>query len=169
MGGLIPSWKQYHDPVSLVSKPIQMGPVWMEASAISGIKLADTIWYHDPPASSYLSCMAVKAARFQSKDAERIMLHELRSSLMKEGINISKESSILRIAMAVSRNINFDLERFKTDLHSDECILAFRKDLDEVSVMNIIRFPSILVQWEDGKRSLISGYRKQDELFRIGV
>ncbi len=169
MGGLIPSWKQYHDPVSLVSKPIQMGPVWMEASVISGIKLADTIWYHDPPASSYLSCMAVKAAGFQSKEAEVKMLHHLRNALMKEGINIAKESAILRVGMAVSKEIEFDMERFEEDLHSDACITSFRKDLDEVSLMNISRFPSILIHWNDGRRSMLSGYRKKEELLNISI
>lgn len=167
MGGLIPSWKQYHDPVSLVSKPIQMGPVWMEASVISGIKLADTIWYHDPPASSYLACMAVKAASFQSKEAEYFMLQELRKALLKDGINISKESAILRLCMTVSEQTVFDQERFKADLHSDACIAAFRKDLDEVALMNISRFPSILINWDDGRKSLLSGYRKKEELMSI--
>jgi putative protein-disulfide isomerase len=167
MCGLIPSWDQFHDPVSMVTKPIQMGPVWLEASVISGIKLADKIWFLDPPASSYLTCMAVKAASFQSTEAEEKLLQLLSTAMMKYGINTDKELAIKRIAEQLSQEINFDLDKFIQDLQSDECIKQFRKDLDEVAVYNIQRFPSIMVRWNNGKSSLISGYRKKEELLKV--
>src|SRR5687768_15102586 len=51
MGGLIPSWKNFNDVTNFVSRPIQMGPVWMEASHNSGMKIESSIWAEDPPAS----------------------------------------------------------------------------------------------------------------------
>src|SRR5215217_1789774 len=57
MGGLIPNWNSYTDPMNIVSKPIQMGPVWLEAKYKSGMPLQDKIWFQDPPASSFPACI----------------------------------------------------------------------------------------------------------------
>src|SRR4051794_10923157 len=39
MSGLIPSWNDYNDPMHSVSRPIQMGPVWMHAMELSGMPM----------------------------------------------------------------------------------------------------------------------------------
>ena len=51
MGGLLPSWKHFSDSVNSIQKPIQMGPEWMHARALSGTEINDRIWITDPPAS----------------------------------------------------------------------------------------------------------------------
>lgn len=60
MTGMLPSWKNYSDPFYSVSRPQQMGPVWLEASSSSGMIINSKIWVNDPPASSYPACIAVK-------------------------------------------------------------------------------------------------------------
>lgn len=165
MAGLIPSWKHFHDPVQMVTKPIQMGPVWHEASVISGIKLDDKIWFKDPPSSSYTACLAVKAAGFQSKEVEQLMMQLLQQSVMVDGINISKLPSILKIAEQLQNSYDeFDLIRFRKDVVEEKTLEAFRKDMEEIAVKGINRFPSILVRFDNGRSSMISGYRKLDEL-----
>jgi len=62
MGGMIPDWKNYADPVSSVSNPLQMGPVWMHASQVTKTPMHYGIWHEDPPYSSYPACIAVKSA-----------------------------------------------------------------------------------------------------------
>src|SRR3954471_8227222 len=42
MGGLLPGWKNYHDEINSVTRPIQMGPVWMHAQQISGMPMNTT-------------------------------------------------------------------------------------------------------------------------------
>lgn len=170
MGGLLPSWKQFHDPVQMVSKPIQMGPVWHEASIMSGVKLNDKIWFTDPPSSSYTACMAVKAAGFQSPEAETMMLKTLQKAVMTEGINISKLSTILKVAANLESDCNgFSLEVFEKDMHDEKTMHAFRKDLEEIAVKGISRFPTILLRFDNGRSSMISGYRKLDELLSCTV
>src|SRR4051812_2644561 len=66
MGGLIPAWNAYHDATNHVSRPIQMGPVWMHASQLSGMPMNTRIWMENPPASSYPACIAVCCAGLQS-------------------------------------------------------------------------------------------------------
>lgn len=170
MAGLIPSWKHFHDPVQMVSKPIQMGPVWHEASIISGITLDDKIWFKDPPSSSYTACLAVKAAGFQSQAIEKKMFQLLQRAVMVEGINISRLPSIFKIAELLQLDcLEFDLERFKKEIVEDKTLDAFRKDLDEIAVKGINRFPSILVRFDSGRSSMISGYRKLEELVSCTV
>src|ERR1044072_7891663 len=53
MGGLLPAWDSYDDTVNNVTRPIQMGPVWMHAAQVSGMPIQTRIWMNDPPASSY--------------------------------------------------------------------------------------------------------------------
>src|SRR5687767_9309029 len=52
MGGLIPNWQTFSDPMNSVARPAQMGPLWMDASQVSGMPIADSIWSQNPPASS---------------------------------------------------------------------------------------------------------------------
>ncbi len=66
MGGLLPGWNNYNDELNSVSRPVQMGPVWMQASHISGMPMPNRIWLEDPPASSYPACIAVKCAQPQT-------------------------------------------------------------------------------------------------------
>src|SRR5215218_1622348 len=62
MSGLLPGWNQFTDNLNAVSRPVQMGPIWMEAAHISGMPISNRIWITNPPTSSYLSCIAVKCA-----------------------------------------------------------------------------------------------------------
>src|SRR5690606_12765756 len=66
LGGMLPDWKSYNDPINTVSRPIQMGPVWTDASHLSGMPIDSLLWFYNPPESSYPACIAVKCAQLQS-------------------------------------------------------------------------------------------------------
>src|SRR5690348_12262205 len=53
MGGLLADWNNYKDTMNAISRPVQMGPLWLEVHHITGAPLNDRIWISDPPASSY--------------------------------------------------------------------------------------------------------------------
>src|SRR3954466_16223308 len=89
MSGLLPEWKNYSDPLYSVSRPMQMGPVWHQASLQSGMQMYDKIWVEDPPASSYPACIAVKCAELQSKKAGDTYLRLAREAIMLHGKNIA--------------------------------------------------------------------------------
>ena len=169
MGGLLPSWKNFVDPLNSVSRPAQMGPIWMEAAHVTGMPIESTIWIHNPPKSSYPACIAVKAAGLQSFVAEETYLRKLREAIMIQKQDISNLKVLLDIATDVAAILPgaFDYLRFKNEIHSDEALEAFRRDITEVGSKQIIRFPTLLFR-KSGKPSLLmTGYRPYKAVSKI--
>lgn len=166
MGGLLPNWKGFNDPINTVEKPIQMGPVWMEAHHISGMPINNRIWFDDPPASSYPACIAVKCAELQSPDAAEAYLRRAREAVMAEGRNISKEEVLLSLAEEISNDLPdiFNYEQFYTDMHNEAGLEKFREDLQKARYHQISRFPTLTIKKPDQPGVLIVGYRPYDAL-----
>ena len=160
MGGLLPAWNNYHDAINSISRPLQMGPMWMHAAELTGATIRNDIWANDPPASSYPACIAVKCAALQSLAAEEKYLFLVREACMVDGKNIAKADVLFEVAKAVSvdGNIEFDVKLFKQHLFSNEGREAFRKDLQEVKYRGINRFPSLLIRYNNYAK-LITGYQ----------
>ena len=159
MGGLLPGWKNYNDSVNSVSKPIQMGPVWMHAGQLSGMPVQHNVWMHDPPSSSYPACIAVKCAALQSQYSEENYLRLLREAIMINGENIAKQQVLLHLAENLKAIIPaFSISKFNEDLKNDSGLEAFRKDLQEVQYHHINRFPSLVIK-NKNQAVIISGYR----------
>lgn len=162
MSGLLPSWQKFNDPLYSVSRPMQMGPVWHEASMTSGMKIYDKIWVEDPPASSYPACIAVKCAELQSEQAGVKYLRMVREAVMLHGKNIAKQDVLTGIARDLASNSPglIDTEKFLLDLTgNDNGIEAFRTDLNEVQTRNITRFPSLIMRSASKPSIMITGYR----------
>lgn len=168
MGGLLAEWRAYHDTMNAVSKPVQMGPLWMQASQVSGQPMNDRIWFLDPPASSYPACLAVKCAGVQSEQAAHLYLYALRSAIMKEGKNIAKKAVLLETATILSGEHPgiLDLQRFEADLGSEAAMQLLKQDLQEVSYRNINRLPTLAVKQGD-RRVVITGYRPYEALQQV--
>lgn len=168
MGGLLPAWNNYHDVVNSISKPLQMGPMWMHASKITGVNLRDDIWAKDPPASSYPACVAVKCAGLQSEAAEEKYLYLLRNGCMMHGKNIAKADVLFEIAnvLASDENLDFDIKIFRRHLLGNEGKDAFRKDLQEVKYHGINRFPSLLIK-NNKTAKLITGYQSFETIANV--
>lgn len=167
MGGLLPGWKYYNDTINSVTRPIQMGPVWMHAKEISGMPIEHNIWIRDPPSSSYPSCAAVKCAALQSSNAEEKYLRLLREALMINGENISRRQTLFEIAKNLQDIVpEFDINRFTEDFENDNGLEAFRKDLQEVQHFHINRFPTLAIKNEHNKGILIPGYRSYSLLIK---
>lgn len=156
LAGMIPDWKHYNDEVNAVTKPIQMGPLWMEARHLTGVSMHDRIWIDDPPASSYPACIAIKCASLQSEEAGKLYLRLLWAALMKDGKNTSRNAVLYEVAERIPKP--FDTARFKEDLMSGAGKNLFQKDLEEVRVKQITRFPTISLK--AGKNGMtITGYK----------
>jgi putative protein-disulfide isomerase len=166
MGGLIPAWNAYHDTTNNVSRPIQMGPVWMHAAQLSGMPMNTRIWMEDPPASSYPSCIAVCTAGLQSQEAATGLLRLLRQAVMLDGINIALPDNLFRVAENYSQKSpdNLDLNRFINDFETGRGTTAFKLEMEEVKARNITRFPTLIIRSENGKAILITGYRTYADL-----
>lgn len=165
MGGMIPHWQNYNDPVNSVSKPIQMGPIWMHASEVTQVKMKYSIWHEDPPSSSYPACIAVKTARLQSAEAAEKYLYEIRRALMDEGLNIAKQEVLLDAAKKLDAD-SLDFDLFLKDWNEGRGKEAFRQDLQKAKYHSIGRFPTLTFQNQEGKGVLITGYRPYDILVK---
>ncbi len=165
-GGLLPAWTNYNDAINSVTRPLQMGPLWMHAQEVSGMPVDATIWKTDPPASSYPSCIAVKCAALQSAEAGERYLRMVREAVMMEAKNISQQQVLIDIATAfATKNIcQFDIEKFKADLINGNGREAFRKDLQEKQLSNIDRFPTLVIKSSSHHGIIVTGYRPYDIL-----
>jgi putative protein-disulfide isomerase len=166
MCGMIPNWESYNDPLNSVSKPLQLGPVWMHASQVTNVKMDYSIWHRDPPSSSYPACIAVKCAGLQSPAAEDLYLLALRKALMEEGLNIAKPDILLSVAEGVQTNHpeQFNLEVFKKQWKLGEGKEKFRADIQKMKYHNIGRYPSLTFINASGKGIIIIGYRPYEAL-----
>jgi putative protein-disulfide isomerase len=161
MSGLLPNWKRYNDTVNSVSRPLQMGPVWMHASQLSGVPMKYDLWHKDPPGSSYPACIAVKSAMLQSQKAGELFLNYAREALMNKGLNISKSEVILLLAKAIANDAGeiFDYARFENDWKKGAGCESFVEDLKETRLQGIERFPTLVLS-SQGKESVsVIGYR----------
>ena len=165
MGGLISTWNNYHDEVNSVSRPAQMGPVWMHAGQLANRPIKHQLWMIDPPATSYAACIAVKCAQLQSPDLGIEMLHLLQQSCMTEGKNIAKREILLDTASTLAQaNPTFNEQTFINDFDNGTGLEAFRADLDLVRMYNINRFPSLVIKSPGYKSILVSGYRQHTDV-----
>ena len=166
MCGMLSGWDSFEDPMNSVSRPIQMGPVWMEAKNITGMPMDDKVWFHDPPASSFPACVGVKCAGLQSPEAEEWYLRRVREALMLEGKNIAKQEVLLEVAetLAADKPHLFDSSRFKSDLQTEAAQEAFRQDLQEARYHRIGRYPTLTIQKPGKAGVIITGYRPYDVL-----
>jgi protein-disulfide isomerase-like protein with CxxC motif len=165
MGGLIPSWTNYVDQTNAVSRPAQMGPVWMHAAQLTQRVIHHQLWVIDPPSSSYPACIAVKCAALQSAEAGMGLFKKLQQAVMVDGQNIAVTETILSIAGSLGKELpSFDQQQFAADLLSDRGIAGFREDLSKVATSGITRFPSLLIEAPGRRGIVIPGYRTLDGL-----
>ena len=127
LGGMIPDWQTFNDPLHSVHRPAQMGPSWYEVRHLTGMPIDEMIWIQDPPASSYPACVAVKAAGLQGAAVEEVYLRRLREGVMLERRNIARREVLVELFAEVSVGGGGDGGRFRRDIVGDEALEAFRE------------------------------------------
>ena len=167
MGGLLPAWNNYHDAINSISRPLQMGPMWMHAAELTAVYIQHDIWAKDPPSSSYPACVAVKCAALQSADAGEKYLFLLREACMTKGKNIAKQDVLFETASLLENEFQFDMDLFKQNFFGVEGREAFRKDLQEVKYYGINRFPSLVIKNQSGNAKLLTGYNTYETVAEI--
>ncbi|TPL75232.1 DsbA family protein [Mesorhizobium sp. B2-3-13] len=166
LGGMIGSWDRFSDPLNDVHRPAQMGPIWIQAARITGMPFEPTIWARDPPASSWPSCLAVKAAGLQSAAAADLYLRRIREAVMVEGRNIAKEEVLADIAheLAKARPDLLEPKRLELDATGAEARAALEEDVREARFRGVGRFPCLSLSRPGADRAWIVGWLPWDEL-----
>ena len=170
MGGMIPDWSRYADPISDVAAPTHMGPQWLEVSRRSGMPIDPRLWHDDPPASSYPACLAVKAAELQGHDVGDRYLRRAREAAMLERRNTARREVLLALAdelasvdAARCAADALDPAAFRRALDDGTALAAFRADLQEARYREIGRFPTLVVRGA-ARGVILVGYRPYDVL-----
>lgn len=166
MGGMIPEWGRFHDPVHDVGAPAQMGPHWLHVSQLSGVPIEPGIWQTDPPASSYPACLAVKAAELQGQEAGERYLRRAREAVMLEMRNIARREVLLELAGELEDDTPGGFERaaFERAMRDGSALDAFRADLLATAEHGIGRFPALGFARPNAPNVLLVGYRPYDAL-----
>ncbi len=164
MGGLLPNWASFRDPMNAVHTPAQLAPAWCYVAASTGIAVDEGLWREDPPSSSYPACLAVKAALQQGPGAEERYLRAARSAALTRRPNIARGAVLLQLADELASDSPFDVDRFANDLQSPAVAAAFADDLRECRAQQIGRFPTFIVTGPRCSR-LVVGYRPYDLFF----
>lgn len=156
--GLIPDWNNFVDEANSVTRPAQMGPIWLEAQIASGMPIASSVWHVSPPSSSFPACIAVKCAYLQSGDIGELYLRRVREAIMIERHDTSKSEVLMEIAQRLANEVpGFDLSRFASDYKGPAGADAFRRDWLEARGLGITRYPTIIMSYGGG-RVMVSGY-----------
>lgn len=158
MGGLLNDWRKFSDQLNNINRPAQMGPLWMEARQRSGQPIDESIWIFNPVDTSYIACLAVKAAKQQSPKSEEAMLRKLREKVMIHQKNIGEVKVILETSEELEREGILDKEKFQKSFFSNKTSQLFKKDLDTIKIKGITRFPTLLITYT-GRTLQITGYR----------
>ena len=163
MGGLIPDWTRYHDPVNEISRPAQMGPQWLHVQKITGMPLNADLWQQNPPASSYPACIAFKAAEMFGPEFAELYLRRLREAAMLEARDISVSKVLQELAAEVNLLLapeeRIDLEAFAALVQGESAREALRDDIKEVRFREIGRFPTLILHRSGSTGLLLTGYR----------
>lgn len=158
LGGMIPDWQSFNDPLHSVHRPAQMGPSWYEVRHLTGMPIDEMIWLQDPPASSYPACVAVKAAGRQGLDVQEAYLRRLREAVMLERRNVARREVLVELFDELAGD-PLSGAGFRRDLVGDAALEAFREDLKDAGYRNIGRFPAFVLRGAAGRAVLLVGYR----------
>ncbi|MDQ3849343.1 MAG: DsbA family protein [Actinomycetota bacterium] len=115
MGGMA---RRFGDPVHVLGEVL-------DAAAESAMPVDPRLWLDHPPASSYPSCLAVKAAAEQSLDGA--YLRRAREGLMCQRRKLDNADALVEIARGVE---GMNVERFAIDLSSNAITESFAADLE---------------------------------------
>jgi predicted DsbA family dithiol-disulfide isomerase len=167
MGGMIPNWDTFRDPLNAVHRPGQMGPHWMYVRSMVNVPIDERIWQEDPPDSSYPACLAVKAAARQGIEQAEHYLRRLREAVMTEKRNVSRPEVLIQLAQELEdrrEQAPWDVARFSSDLDSEDVRGAFTEDLKDARFRGIGRFPTLLLLRPGGTGLILVGYRPYSAL-----
>jgi predicted DsbA family dithiol-disulfide isomerase len=163
MGGLIPDWEHFSDPLNTITRPGQLGPLWMQVQETTGMPLDAGLWQEDPPSSSYPACLAFKAAERQGPWAAEAYLRRMREGAMLHRRNVARRDVLEALAdearAELPPELPFDVAQFSDELASKDVREALENDFREGRYQGIDRFPTLVIRGPRGTTVVCTGFR----------
>lgn len=113
---------------------LELVGAWLDAADRSGMPVDPRLWLQHAPASSYPSCMAVKAAGEQAHAVEAAYLRRLREGWACGRRRLDSADALVTEAREVP---GLDVERFEVDLRSHGTVELFGADLDRAAGVDV--------------------------------
>jgi len=143
----------------------QVAEHWLDASERHGMPVDVQIWQdlQGEFRSTYPANIAYKAAQTQDPESADTFLRRMREAAAAERRYIHKRDVQLELA----REIGLDLEKLVNNLETSSAEKAFYEDLEEFSASGSKAYPTFIITSRQGKRVLLSGYRRFEFFERI--
>ena len=142
MAGLLPSWNNFNR--NGIQKPQDVIAHWKEVATRSNMPMDETIWIHDPLASSYPPSIAFKAAQLQDIDKAILFIRRLNEIVFLQKGNIEKVDVIRKAAFEVG----LDVARLLRDLERKAGSL-FLKDLETAKYHKVEKLPTFIFKMQE--------------------
>ncbi len=141
----------------------QVAQHWLDASERHGMPVDVQVWQdlQGEFRSTYPANIAYKAAQMQDPELANTFLRRMREAAAAERRYIHKRAVQLELA----REVGLDSEKFVNALEDSSAEKAFYEDLEEFRASGSKAYPTFLITNRQGKRVLLSGYRRF-ELFK---
>lgn len=137
VGGLAPD---SNEPMPLAQQQAIAG-YWKKIEGFLGTQFNYDFWTHNSPRrSTYPSCRAVIAARWQ--DGEEKMILAIQEAYYLKAMNPSDQKTHLLLAA----ELGLDREKFEADLNSGKLEQVFVEELQFAHSLPIHGFPSMVLQ-----------------------
>lgn len=129
-----------------IDDPLGMLRELLRAAAESAMPVDPRLWLEHPPASTYPSCLAVKAAAEQ--DLEVAYLRRAREGFMCERRTLCRHEALVDLGRTVP---GLDVARFAIDVESDAIVETFSADLERRAAAAGARaLPFVAIEGLDG-------------------
>jgi putative protein-disulfide isomerase len=136
----------------------QVAQHWLDASERHGMPVDVHVWQdlQGDFRSTYPANIAYKAAQLQDPDLADTFLRRMREAAAAERRYIHRKE----VQVELAREVGLDSEKFVNALETDSAEKAFYEDLEEFRATGSKAYPTFLITYIQGKRTLLSGYRR---------
>jgi len=143
----------------------QVAQHWLDASERHGMPVNVQVWQdlQGEFRSTYPANIAYKAAQMQDPEIADTFLRRMREAAAVERRYIHKTNVQLELA----REVGLDSEKFVNALEDSSAEKAFYEDLEEFKALGSKAYPTFIITSRQGKRALLSGYRRFELFERI--
>ncbi len=153
MSGLMRSWKDFEGDLKQYGGPEHIAAFWDQMAQSIGMPMEGAVWREDPPASTWPSNMAYRAAVLQGESLASRYLRRMREAVLTERKNLARPE----ILKSLAEEVGLDPNRLWRDMNSEPVARAFYEDMVEARSFGSA-IPIVVFKNTDGESRTFVGY-----------